>query len=701
VVALRATTGQDLSDSNAMTEPESSVSVRADRSPRDRHVDLFIALVVIIAVAAVVLTAVTEYSNAASAQVNWPLFALFAALLFVGETATASWMRMGNGGVVTMSWTFAFSLVLLGSPTGAVAALALTTLIGELRSHHDVRRLLFNTAQVSMALAFGGLTLYAFGIDRSVTSDGSIPITTGLAIVCSGLVVFFINGVTVCYVISVTRGDQFMRTMRDGFAISMAVDGALLALAPIFLVSVQFSVVMAPLLLIAVTIVYRSAVQAIDRAHEANHDTLTELRNRRSFVVAADQFLAERTADQTATVLLIDLDGFKGINDRLGHQVGDEVLRTLARRLEDTLPNEAVSARLGGDEFAALIPTGTETHGTLDLVDLHERLIAPMTIDGVPISVGASIGAATCPEHGETSTDLLHAADIAMYRAKQFQTGVEHHDITSPINQGRRAMLRLLADAVGSDQLTLRYEPLMHIRDGVVRSVEAQLCWRHPTLGEIPSNEFIGFAEPTDLIGPITEFAIERAVRDIAALDDSMSISVNVSGGVLHRAQFAKRTLSVLHRLNFAPDRLQLEITERSLSSEPDRARASLAELRAAGVRIVIDDFGTGYSSYLTLRDLKIDRIKIAETFVSGMHRREEDLVIVQSVVDLAHGLDIDVVAVGVHAQAELSRLATMGCDVAQGALVAVSMDIDGLTTWRAGQDRNGMSAPQRLPLVR
>jgi diguanylate cyclase len=687
-----------------MTDTDTSVAEPDARRSSDRHVDVFIALIVVVTVAAVVLTAVIEFSNGISPDINWPLYALFAVLLFGCETASTSWMRMANGGLVTMSWTFAFSLALLGSPTGAIAALAFTTFVGEIASKHDLRRVLFNTSQVSLALAFGGLTLFAFGIDRPLTGDGAIPIISGFAILCSGLVVFITNGVVVCYVISVSSGEQFMRTMRDGFAISMAADGALLALAPIFLVSIEFSVMMVPLLLIAALIVYKSAVQAIDRAHEANHDTLTELRNRRSFVAEADRYLDERLPDQTATVLLIDLDGFKGINDRLGHQVGDEVLRLFAERLKASLPSGAISARLGGDEFAVLIPFDRSGDDTIDLSDLHEHLVASMTIDGVPIAVGASIGASLCPQHGETSAELVHAADIAMYRAKQFQTGVEYHDTSSPVNRGRRSMLRSLSEAVGSDQLSVRYEPLMHLRDCTVRSVEAHLCWTHPTLGQIPSSEFIGLAEPTDLIGPITDFAIERAVRDVAALDDvELSVSINVSAGVLHQPQFAKRTLSTLHKLRFAPHRLLIEITERSLSNDPVRARSSLDELRAAGVRIVIDDFGTSFSSYLTLRDLKVDRLKIDGTFVRGMHKREEDLVIVQSVIDLAHGLGIDVVAVGVDADTTWSRLATMGCDEAQGPQLSPDVDFEALRVWMStakdatGSSRGRSRAPERL----
>ncbi|NND73879.1 MAG: EAL domain-containing protein [Ilumatobacter sp.] len=666
-----------------MNPPDSPTAPQSNRARRDRHVDGFIALVFVVSLAAAGLVAWIEFSRGISPRIDWTLFSLFALLLLIGETTSATWLRIASGGFVTMSWTFAFSLVLLGSPAFAVGAIALTTLVAELKAEHDIRRVVFNSAQVSLALALGGLTLFAFGIHEPITGDGSIPVVTGLAILCSGLVVFVTNGMMVCYLISVANDERFMRTMRDGFAVSMTADGALLALAPIFVISVTHSWLMVPLLAIAAGIVYQSAVHAIDRAHEANHDTLTELRNRRSFVAETDQYLTERLDDQSATVLLIDLDGFKGINDRLGHQVGDAVLKAFAERLSAALPAGSIAARLGGDEFAALIPDVRSGTDVFDPTALHEQLVAPTTIEGFPLSVGASIGVARCPEHGEVSGELLHAADIAMYRAKQFQTGVEHHEVTTQASRGRRTLLTSLADAIAEDQLSLEYVPLVHVRDRAVLSVEAKLRWNHPTLGVLAPSEFIGLAEQTDLIGPITEFVIERAVRDIDELDDrALSLSVNVSAGVLHNPQFAKRTLSTLHRLDFEPHRLELEITERCLSADPGRSRATLAQLRAAGVRISIDDFGTGYSSFLTLRELKIDRLKIDRAFVRGLDTADEDRVIVQSVIDLAHGLGIDVVGVGVESEPEWKGLATMGCDLAQGPLIAPPMDIDDFAYW-------------------
>ncbi len=679
-----------------MTTPDTNpTSTRRSRS--ERHVDLFIALVVLVSIASALLLGWLELSRGISPKIDWTLFSLFALMLLIGETTPATWLKISSGGFVTMSWTFAFSLVLLGSPTVAVGAIALTTLVAEIKANHDVRRVVFNGAQVSLALAVGGLTLFAFGVHEPITGAGSIPVMTGLAILSSGVVVFVTNGVLVCYLISVANGERFMRTMRDGFTVSMTVDGALLALAPIFVISVTFSWLMIPLLAIAAAIVYQSAVHAIDRTHEANHDTLTELRNRRAFVAEMDQYLAERLDDQSATVLLIDLDGFKGINDRLGHQFGDSVLKAFAQRLSEGLPDGAVAARLGGDEFAALIPSGRPGSDALDVALLHEHLVAPTKIEGFPLSVGASIGVARCPEHGEVSSELLHAADIAMYRAKQFQTGVEHHEITTPVSRGRRNLLTALADAVSADQLALEYEPLVHVRDRSVLAVEAKLRWHHPTLGVILPPDFIGLAEQTNLIGPITEFVIERAVRDVDALDHrALTLTVNVSAGVLHNPQFAKRTLSTLHRLDFAPHRLELEITERCLANDPGRSRATLAQLRAAGVRISIDDFGTGYSSFLTLRDLEIDRLKIDRAFVRGLDANDGDRVIVQSVIDLAHGLGIDVVGVGVETSEEWSALATMGCDLAQGQLLAMPMGIDAIAQWIAGS-----VAARRLPVAR
>ncbi len=322
-----------------------------------------------------------------SASVNWIAFGLFATLLIVGETKTALWMRFGNGGEVTPGYAFAYALALLGSPAGAVAVMAFTSAYVDIRSRKPLRKVLFNVADISLALSTGGLVLHAFGIQGAITDRGSIPLTWGIGILAGGTMVFVMNGMLVCLVLALHTGNGFLATMREGFALSMTADGALLALAPLFVVAVEFSLVLLPLLGVTSFLVFQSARHALQRAHEANHDSLTKLLNRRSFSDRLTELLeTDGPLDGAGALLLLDLDGFKEINDRLGHQVGDSLLQGFAERLEREMPEGAFAARLGGDEFAVLLPGATDMQSTKLLAfDLHSRLCRPLMVNGLSV----------------------------------------------------------------------------------------------------------------------------------------------------------------------------------------------------------------------------------------------------------------------------------------------------------------------------
>jgi diguanylate cyclase (GGDEF)-like protein len=655
-----------------------------------RHVDLYIVVVVVMAALFTALTTAIELS-AHGRRADWTLFAVFAVLLLASEVTSASWLRFGNAGVVTLSWSFAFALVLLGSPSAAVGATAVATLIAEIRSGNGVRKTLFNTAQVSLALAFGGLTLFAFGVHGPIAQDGSIPLMSGLGMIASGTVVFVSNGVVLCYLLAALESRSFMAMMRDGFALSMSADGALLALAPIFVIATGYSLLLIPLLGVAAFLVYHTARESLKREHEANHDTLTSLRNRRSLSDEIDRFLVScRENGVTGGVLLLDLDGFKNVNDRLGHHVGDELLRAFAARLVDSVPTSAVTARLGGDEFAVLLHDIDVAQCVAMVQRLRSALNAPITLEGYPLAVSASIGIALCPDHGEDSIELLTAADVAMYRAKHLRTGVELYGSSVPTRgRGRRSLLGDLHLAIGTDALSVVYQPQVHMRDGSLLAVEGLLRWDHGTAGIVPPDDFVGLAEQTELIGPLTDFVIECAVRDIVGLGDQhLALAVNVSSRNLQDRHFAATTLSTLDRLGFDPARLELEITERALTSDLQRTQATLDELRAVGIRVSIDDFGTGYSSFLTVRELQVDRLKIDKTFVLGLSASNVDRVVVQSVIALAHGLGIEVVGEGIESQEAWDSLVELGCDLAQGYFIAHPMVVDDLATWIADRKR-------------
>ena len=500
------------------------------------------------------------------------MFTVLAVLLFATETRPTTWMRFGKGGAVTASWTFTFALMLLGTPLGAIAVMSATTIVADLLERKAFRKVVFNVSQLALSLSIGALILFAFGIHGPVFTDGHISTTRSLAMILSGIVVFTTNGVVLCRLLAIIEETTFWEMMRDSFALSMSADAAMLAMAPILVITAEQNLLMLPLIGSATFFVYQTARQAIQRAHEANHDPLTQLMNRRAFSGELDEFVESPTASTSfGSVFLLDLDRFKEVNDRLGHRTGDHVLQAFAQRLVESLPDDVVIARLGGDEFAVLLEGFTPTTALEVAERLHDLLDEPLTVDGFPISAGTSIGVSHYPHHGATPSELLHAADVAMYRAKRFRSGVETYEVLGSVQQkGRVALLADLADGISNGEFSLSYQPQIDLRTNELVSVEALLRWDHPRHGTILPNEFVGLAEQTDLIGPLSDFVIHQALADIASLDSTIRVAVNISARNLQDRHFARSVLDHLAATGFAPRRLEFEITESALALEPE-----------------------------------------------------------------------------------------------------------------------------------
>jgi EAL domain-containing protein (putative c-di-GMP-specific phosphodiesterase class I) len=300
-----------------------------------------------------------------------------------------------------------------------------------------------------------------------------------------------------------------------------------------------------------------------------------------------------------------------------------------------------------------------------------------------------SIGVATAPEDGHTGPDLLRAADVAMYKAKRCGTPIEFYDncVKSP-QHGRLSLLSDLSDALSEHQLHIHFQPQLRMVDGVVDTVEALIRWQHPDHGTIPPAEFIGVAEQTDLIGPITELVLRAAtVGMITSGANDVKLAVNVSARSLQHATFADEVFNVLDKAGFPPSRLELEVTERAIVTNVERSTYTIGRLRHEGVRIAIDDFGVGYSSYQTLRLLEVDRVKIDRDFVANLTTVPRDRLIVASLIALAHDLGLDVVAEGVENAQIWNALTTLDCDVAQGYGIARPMAFPDLRGWLSRWD--------------
>lgn len=441
----------------------------------------------------------------------------------------------------------------------------------------------------------------------------------------------------------------------------------------------------------------RSAAMALqdvtDRArvqerlrHQALHDALTGLPNRVLLNDRLRKGLSRARRDgEPLAVLILDLNHFKEVNDTLGHHSGDALLSVIARRLRVNLREADTVARLGGDEFAILLTTNAHRLGAESVAEKVADLVDdPIELDGVTIQVGASIGIALSPDHGDDADALARRADVAMYVAKR--AGVPWavyapEDDRSSIR--RLTLLGELRQAIAHDQLVLHHQPTVDLVTGQVLRSEALLRWRHPQHGLMPPSEFMELAEMSGVIQPLTRWVIQQSIKQVKGLRNhgtDMHVAVNVSARNLYEPDLVDWIGELLRREEFPGERLTLEITESLLMDDPILAREVLTELKSYGISLSIDDFGTGYSSLSYLRDLPIDEIKIDQSFVAAMSGPDGDDTIVRSVIDLGHNLGLAVVAEGVEDLETLMQLIELGCDRAQGFLLSQPLPVEELS---------------------
>jgi diguanylate cyclase (GGDEF)-like protein len=435
--------------------------------------------------------------------------------------------------------------------------------------------------------------------------------------------------------------------------------------------SAHLTLALVPLCFVPVLAVYFGARLAAVNSHRAYHDALTELPNRASLADTLRAALGDAEREhRSLAVLLLDVDDFKAINDTLGHEFGDLVLKQIGQRLSDALGERDVLARLGGDEFAVVVD-GTLADAEQTAQRLLSALDEPVEVGLLSLDVTASIGIACFPQHGRTVRELLRLADVAMYCAKasddSFQTYAEEYDEYSI---DRLALAAQLRRGVERGELTVHYQPKAPLNGGGASGVEALARWNHPQLGCLGPDAFIPIAEQTGVIRPLTDHVLESALEQCGqwrreGLD--VAVSVNVSARSLLDHYLPSMIRRLLERFGLPASALQLEITESRIVADLRRARKVLDELRSMGVEIAIDDFGTGFSSLSQLQHLPIDEIKIDRSFVTRMETSRADEVLVRSIIDLGRNLGLRVTAEGVETESVRRRLRQMGCDYAQG----------------------------------
>lgn len=433
------------------------------------------------------------------------------------------------------------------------------------------------------------------------------------------------------------------------------------------------------------------------KAHEreieyrATHDALTGLPNREALYRRLDAALDE-AAPAPSALLLVDLGRFGEVNDALGHDVGDDLLAEAARRIESAVDEAGFVARIGADEFAVLL---TPLAGREDAAEQAEGLLdalrRPFQVRGVAIDLGATIGIALAPEHARSGRELLRRADVAMYGAKRRGVPIEHYDRDHDRHTVQRlGMISALRAALAEDGLELHYQPQVDLRTGRAVGVEALLRWQHPTLGYVRPDEFIGLAESSHLIRPLTQWTLHRALGDIGAWKRrgiELRVAVNLSARVLQDVTLADQVERLLDVYAVEPHQLELEITESAMMLDPRRARSVVEGVHRLGVGVSIDDYGTGFSSLGYLRDLPIDALKLDKSFVLGLETHEQNRVIVDSTAHLAHALKLVIVAEGVETAWSRDYLARAGYDIGQGYYFSRPLQAEECFAWIAAHE--------------
>ncbi len=405
----------------------------------------------------------------------------------------------------------------------------------------------------------------------------------------------------------------------------------------------------------------------------AYSDELTALPNRAMFMDRLEQAVkVSCRLGRPMSVLMMDLDRFKLINDALGHQRGDEVLRAVGQRLAGVVARESDTlARLGGDEFAILLPADGADGARMIAQRIVHAMEQPMTVQEVAVDVGISIGIVTAPEHGEDAATLMRRADIAMYVTKRNGNGWTHYhrsfDGQSP---DRLSMLSEMRRAIEMDEFVLYYQPKVSLLTGEVNGAEALVRWTHPDRGFLPPDQFIPFAEQTGFITQITRWVLKAAFAQCAEWwrqGRALNIAVNLSARDLHAPGLVDYVRDQLKEHGVQPEWVTLEVTESAVMSDAARALETLEVLHKMGLLLAIDDFGTGYSSFAYLKKMPVDELKIDKSFVMDMILDRDDAAIVRSVIDLSHNMGLKVTAEGAENDAIIQSLVSLNCDLAQG----------------------------------
>ena len=611
-------------------------------------------------------------------------FWVLAALVLVGELFPIQ--VHGQVGEETFSTPFAFGLLLVYGLPEAVAVQVIATVVADVIRRRPADRIVFNAAQLAISWAAAGLVLEAVG--GTGLDDGEDLTAADLPAIALAAGVFFIVNSTLARtaeallqntsVVGHNKADLAFRAWSAGTLFALGLPVAVIAMHWLYLV---------PLLALPMAAVHRAVMQASAMEYLALHDPLTGLPNRALLLQVTEGALRNGNSVDGPALLVIDLDRFRDVNDTLGREQGDAVLKEVAARLTRSVRATDTVARVEADRFGVLLPSLARGGDAAMAADnLLSELSQQMDVAGAGLSVDGTVGIACAPTHAQNADLLLQRAEAAMYRAKRAQSRREYFSLDIEDEAPRRLILvTALKRAIDKRAIRMHYQPKLDLSQRRVVGVEALARWTDEVVGPVLPATFVPLAERTGLAEPLTELALESAATDCRRwLNDGfyIPIAVNVPAKVLLDPSFPDLVEAKRRTFGLDEGALEIEITESTLMGDHERARGAITRLREIGVRTSIDDFGTGYSSLSYLRELPVHALKIDRSFITHLIDEPDSEAIVRSIIELARNLRLETVAEGVEDERVCERLVKLGCDYAQGFALGRPMAADAMRGW-------------------
>ena len=610
-------------------------------------------------------------------ELQTAMFWVVAGMILAGEIWRIATPGRPSGDSAAASRSVTAGVMLFWGFPLAVLLRSLAVIVGGIAQRHTPQRVFFNVAQLTLSLAAAGGALFVLGLNPMPGHPWAPDKAHVLALVVAAAAYFVVNIVLVGAAVSLRTRSPLKSVLRANVRYQAGASVVLFATAPLIAVAMQTgSALVVGLFAFPLATIYLSAAMSVQREHQAHHDELTGLVNRKLLARSGKDVLTTASASGTkAGFLLIDLDratGLKQVNDTLGHAVGDRLLQVVAHRLSHSVRPGDVVARLGGDEFAVLLPSVKEPGAAREVASrLRAALAEPVRLETIMFEIQASIGIAVYPDDACSFEQLMQRADVAMYVAKERGNGTERYKPDYDRNSADR--LALLGDLRGTIQrreIELYFQPKVRLSDGQVIGMEALARWPHPRRGVLAAADFVGLAEQSHLMSELTEQVVDKALAQAArwwADGLKVQVCVNLPARDLLGDRLVELVRHALRRHCLPPQALRLDINEELLAGKAARAAVTIQALADLGVGISLDDFGNGYSTLAQLTSLGISEVKLDPALIRGLPDSLDHNVTVKSLVRLAQSLGIRSIGEGVESAAAANALRSLGCDGAQG----------------------------------